>query len=276
MALPIWKAVVLGVVQGLTEWLPVSSDGHLVLAQILLDVHVPVFFDAVLHVATLVVILVFFRRTVAAVLRALARIPADRRAGAGWRAIAWDDPDRRLALLVVIGSMPTAIAGLLLLGAIDDLYQSKLAAGLGFLVTGTVVWFARERPAAPRRAAGWREALLMGAAQGLAILPGVSRSGLTIGSALARGVDREEAARLSFLLAAPAIVGATILQADAASLASAAGDWPAYAIGALVAGFVGYASLALLVLILRHGGFHRFAWYCWALGLAVVAWALTA
>lgn len=274
MALALWKAVVLGAIQGVTEWLPVSSDGHLVVAQILLEAHVPVFFDAVLHFATLLVLLVFFRATIAKILLSIAGIPAARKSGEQWRAILLEEPDRRLATFVVIATIPTAIAGFLFLGAIEALYQSALAAGLGLLVTGTVLWWSRRHEREAQRSPGWRDALVMGAAQGAAILPGVSRSGCTIGAALIRGVQREEAARLSFLMAAPAILGAFILKADAAALAVAAADSTAYAAGAVTAAVVGYAALALLVFIIRRGGFHHFAWYCWALGIAVVAWAL--
>lgn len=274
MALALWKAVVLGAIQGVTEWLPVSSDGHLVVAQILLDAQVPVFFDAVLHLATLLVLIVFFRATIAKIIQSLVAIPTARKAGEGWPSIFLEDPDRRIATFVVIATIPTAIAGFLLLGPIEALYKSAMAAGLGLIFTGAVLWWSRSYEMSAQRPPGWRDALVMGAAQGAAILPGVSRSGCTIGAALIRGVQRDEAARLSFLMAAPAILGAFILKADAMALAAAAADLTAYTAGAVTAAVVGYAALALLVFIIRRGGFHHFAWYCWTVGVAVVGWAL--
>lgn len=268
------EAILLGVVQGVTEWLPVSSSGHLVLAQALLGVEAPIVFDLVLHLGTLLVVVFFYRAVIAQILRAYAHLPRELRSGLSWRRALWDDPHRRLGVLVVSGTIPTAIIGFTFRDTITTLFESVLAVAIALLVTGTFLWatkYARPIPGDLRV----RHALLIGIAQGVAILPGVSRSGSTIGAATLLGVDRELAVKYSFLLSIPAIVGAAVLQANPAAFGTIAGEWPAYAAGTVAAMVVGYASLSFLVFIARRRGLHYFAYYCWAIGGLSLAWALS-
>lgn len=272
--LTILEALVLGVVQGVTEWLPVSSSGHLVLAQQLLGIQVDIFFDLVLHVATLAVILGFYRGRVRSILRASWRTPAALREADGRRAALLGDPDRRLAVLVLVGSVPTAVVGFALEDAAVAWFSSLTAVGVGLAATG--VWLALTRlsplPGAP--GLGIAAALVVGLAQGVAVVPGISRSGATIGAALLAGVARDEAVEFSFLLSVPAILGATVFQADAAALGRASAQLGPVLAGSAVAALVGYVALALLVRIVERGAFHRFALYCLPLGVAVLAVAL--
>lgn len=264
------EAILLGLIQGLTEWLPVSSSGHLVLAQQYLGVEVDVFFDALLHLGTLAVILVFYRDTVREVLLALARAPRAHRESGGWREVWWEDPHRRLAALVVVGTIPTVAIGFTFEDRLVGFFESTTVVGIALLATGAWLFLARYAPEPdPDSPGGW-DALLVGLFQGLAIVPGVSRSGATIGMALQRNVEREHAVRFSFLLSIPAIAGATVLQADPGSLSAARGAWPAYAAGVTVAALVGYGALWLLVRIVERRGFTHFCWYCWALGAVVL------
>lgn len=269
--LSILEAILLGLVQGLTEWLPVSSSGHLVLAHEVAGVDPSVFLDLLLHVGTLAVILVFYRETVVDVLRALASAPRAHREGDTLASVWWEDPDRRLGVLVVAGSVPTALVGFTFEETFVAMFSSTLAVGIALLVTGTWLFLSRFAPEHGLVQPGLAAALLIGLAQGVAIVPGISRSGATIGAALLLGIAREEAVRFSFLLSVPAILGATVLQADAAALTAARASWLAYALGIAVSVAVGYAALWLLVRIVENRGFHRFCWYCWALG-AVVLW----
>lgn len=269
--LSVLEAVLLGVVQGLTEWLPVSSSGHLVLVQEIAGLEATVFFDLLLHVGTLAVVLLFYRDTVLAVLRGLAGAPAALRE-AGWREVWLADPRRRLAVLVALASVPTAAIGFALEDAFVAAFASTLAVGVGLLATGTWLFLARRAPEPDPERPTWLDALLVGLAQGVAIAPGVSRSGATVGAALQRGVERQPAARFSFLLSAPAIAGATLFRLDEANLGPST-PWGAYLAGTLAAAIVGYAALWLVVRAVERGRFTSFCWYCWALGaLAVGVW----
>lgn len=272
--LSVLEAILLGVIQGLTEWLPVSSSGHLVLVQQYLGIEVGLFYDVLLHVATLGVILSFYRDTVLRVLAALARAPREHREGRGWRAIWWQTPPRRLALLVVAGSVPTAAIALSAEPLLRGFFTSTTAVGIALLVTGTWLFLARFAPPVDPDRPRLLDGLLVGVAQGTAFVPGISRSGATIGMALLRGVEREHAVRFSFLLSVPAIVGATAYEAAGASADVAADAWPVYLVGMAVAALVGYAALWLLVRIVERRGFTHFCWYCWVLGGVVLGLAL--
>ena len=268
------EALVLGVVQGLTEWLPVSSSGHLVLTQEFLGLEATVFFDLVLHVGTLAVVLVFYRSSVAAILASLPSLPSAWREH-GPREALWHHPERRLALLVVLGSVPTAIIGFTFEDTFVAWFSSLLVVGIALVATGTWLALSRLAPHAPSPGQlTLVAALLVGTAQGLAIIPGVSRSGATIVAALLLGVERELAVRYSFLLSVPAIAGATLFQADATNLDAALSAWPVYLAGLLAALVVGYAALWLLVQLVKRRAFHHFSWYCWGLGGAVLAYVL--
>lgn len=261
------QAVILGVVQGLTEFLPVSSSGHLVLFQRLFGLReAELIFDVSVHMGTLAAVVVFFRREIAGLLTALGRLAAalTRRETSPGEALA--DPEIRLAALIVAGSVPTAIIGLVFHGMAERIFNSTVLVGCMLLVTGTLLWATGRLKREGREAAAFTfpSALVIGVAQGLAILPGISRSGSTIATGLFLGLDGPTAARYSFLLSIPAIVGAQIL-----SLTDMGGGAPPVGIilaGALSAAVVGYAALALLVFIVDRGRMHLFAPYCWIVG----------
>jgi undecaprenyl-diphosphatase len=258
------QAAFLGVVQGLTEFLPVSSSGHLVLAQNLLGLKEPeLLFDVAVHVGTLLAVLVVFRADIYAMLRGLWARDSEARQG------------RRLLLLVVAGSVPTALIGLIFKDTFEALFASTLAVGLALLVTGLLLTATRFAPRAMRglEQTGWGRAVIIGLAQGLAITPGISRSGATISAGLLLGLERELTARFSFVLSIPAILGALALQIK--DLGPAAGT-PAtpLLVGAVVAAITGYAALKVLIKLVKGGRLHWFAYYCWALGLTALAWSL--
>jgi undecaprenyl-diphosphatase len=266
-------AVALGVVQGLTEFLPVSSSGHLVIASHLLRFAEPsLLFDTLLHVGTLLPVLWLYRADLCAILRGLRRFGAPARA---WR----EDRGFRLLVCVVIGTAPTALIGLTLGGLFTRLFGSPTVVGVTFLVTGGILMasrlspqpLAQEEPEDSHLSLSAARALWVGLAQGVAITPGISRSGTTITAALLLGIERTMAARLSFLLSIPAILGAVLLQLRG-PLSST--GWSVYLAGALAAALSGYLALRWLVGLVRRGSFHRFAFYVWPLGLAVLAYTL--
>jgi len=272
-------AVVLGAIQGLTEFLPVSSSGHLVIAQHLFGLKEPeILFDVGVHLGTLAAVFFYFRRDLAAILAALARYGGRLFDVGAMRTAMQTDADLRMAWLIIVGSVPTAVIGLLMKRVADRLFGSMLLAGCMLLITGVLLFLTRYAPDPEKADAdgplfGSPKALAIGVVQGLAIMPGISRSGSTIAAALFLGLSRDTAARFSFLLSIPAILGAALLTARDVS-GQTAGQLPVLLIGALTSCGVGYLSLKFLVYIVNRGRLHVFAPYVWIVGaLAVVmAW----
>jgi undecaprenyl-diphosphatase len=256
----VFEAIVLGVVQGLTEFLPVSSSGHLVLAnwffgfdegQGSLELAV----DIATNTGTLLAVLIALRHDVATALGGFAAglTSAEARRGEGWR----------LALLVLAGSIPTALLGLALREVFHAL-NSPLPVALALAATGVILWVTpRSGPKATARDLSFRDALVAGVAQGIAVVPGISRSGATIATLLGRGCDGQLAARFSFLLYLVASFGVALLGVTELRIAQI----PLGALAAMtVASFVtGYLALIWLFRLLRRGRFRIFAPYLWAL-----------
>ena len=269
------ESIVLGVVQGLTEFLPVSSSGHLVLGQRLFGMTEPeLLFDVVLHLGTLAAVIIVLHRDLAALIREALYLPHTLR---NWSSIkaAWRErPEFKLGCLVVAGSIPTGLIGVGLKDVFEPLFASPSAVGAALLLTGTVLFITRFLSGGDRNIDrfGTGRSLVIGLVQGLAITPGLSRSGLTICTGLFLGLDRELAARFSFLLFIPAILGALLLQLTS----SGAGTFTAaeLGLGFLAALISGLGALVLLFRVVRRGRLHYFAFYCWLIGLATLALGL--
>jgi undecaprenyl-diphosphatase len=247
------EALLLGLVQGLTEFLPVSSSGHLVIVQALLGVaEAGVVFEVALHLATLGSVLVFYRKRVAGLaLGVLARRPEE----LGY------------AGKLVVATLPAVVLVLLAGDFLEAQFESARVAGGGLLFTGAVLWTTRSTVASARRPApGWTAALLIGCAQALAIVPGVSRSGTTVAAALALGVAPAAAAEFSFLMSVVAIAGASLRAVPELSQASPE-HLAAIALGGGVALVTGVAAIWAFLRLLRTRAFHRFALYVWVVGL---------
>jgi len=270
------EAIVLGTVQGLTEFLPVSSSGHLVLFQNFLGLNEPeLIFDICLHVGTLSAVIIVFYREILDILRALFQIQGRMKMAGGFKRLCETDPSIRMALLIVVGSIPTAVIGLLFREITDQLFGSTTIVGCMLLVTGTLLWLTRHirgggRPVGQTTL---KDALLIGIVQGLAILPGISRSGATISTALFLSVDRKVAGRYSFLLSIPAIAGALVLGLDAPDLQTTI-PMDTIVVGSAVSAAVGWFALVILLRVVDRGQLHRFSPYCWLLGIVtlVIAW----
>ncbi|GBC63330.1 UDP-diphosphatase [Desulfonema ishimotonii] len=270
------QAIVLGIVQGLTEFLPVSSSGHLVLFQQLFGLReAEIFFDISVHMGTLVAVIIFFWRDIGRIIFSLCRFTGQLARKEATVGQARNDSEVRIALLIIAGSVPTAIIGLMFHEIADVLFSSVPLVGGMLILTGFLLWGTRRLN---RQGAGVgdfsvRSALIIGTVQGLAILPGISRSGSTIATGLFLGLDKELAARYSFLLSVPAIVGAQILSLKNLAGHGALPDMPVL-LGTLTAFIVGYGALALLVYIVKKGQMHTFAPYCWLVGAVtlIVGW----
>lgn len=251
--------LLLALIQGISEFLPISSDGHLVLAQHFLEFSgARLATDVALHLGTLGAVLLVFRRELLALARDVLR-----------------GEMRELGLLF-LGSLPAAAVGLGLREYFEALFESGRAAALGLLGTALCLWVgerARRRALARGTAStqlGWRDALLIGSAQAFAILPGVSRSGTTIATALVRGTEANAAARFSFLLSVPAVTGAVLLEVPALVRSGEFGTELGLAVLATFA--IGVFALQFLLAFLGRGAFRWCAWYCLAVGSAALFW----
>ncbi|MBI4259474.1 MAG: undecaprenyl-diphosphate phosphatase [Actinobacteria bacterium] len=256
------RALVLGAVQGLTEFIPISSSGHLVLVPFVLgwgdSVGQDVAFDVAVHLGTLLAVLVYFRADLWSILRGLVRV-------AGGRGGDEDRTAARLAAMLAVGSIPAAVVGITLEGPLSEVFEHPPA--VAGLLVGTAALLLlgdrlhRRKPHGRREVSevGWSDALVIGALQALSILPGISRSGATIVAGIARGLTREAAARFSFLLGLPAIAGAAVvLLPDLHRGIPLA--WVVWA--ALVAAATGLAAIAFLLRYLRTRPLFPFAYYC--------------
>jgi undecaprenyl-diphosphatase len=249
------ESIFLGLVQGLTEFLPVSSSGHLVLFQHLFGIRENVLlFDIAVHIGTLIPVLIIFRSEVMKIIRF---------------------PVSRLTLLLIAGTIPTGLIGVLFKKQIEELFTSGSAIGFGFLATGFVLWAAEslKRRKKELHSTSWLDAVFVGIMQGIAIMPAVSRSGLTIAGSLFRGFDREWAARFSFLLSVPAILGAAVLHTK--DLLHDGGfclqiNPLIIAAGVVVASVSGYVSIKIMLKVLTSGSMRMFSIYLWVLGTLIV------
>jgi len=241
------QAIILAIVQGLTEFLPVSSSGHLVIFQKLFNLaEPPVLFDVLVHVGTLGAILVYFRK-------ALIKV------------------SRKTIWLIIIGTIPAAIVGLFLQSYISQIFNSLKLVGVSLLVTAGLLLLSQRFKSLNRRfnSVKWQDAIFVGCFQALAIIPGISRSGSTIVSGLWRKFDRKTVFQFSFYLAIPAILGALVLQTPDL-VYSPCGYLGQGILGMLIAGLVGYGALKLLEKTLLSAKFWLFGIYCLVLGIVIL------
>jgi undecaprenyl-diphosphatase len=256
-----WQGAVLGLVQGLAEFLPVSSKGHLVLAKAVLGVSTPgVLVEVLLHVATLVAVLIVYRRELAGLI-----VGVVRREG----------PALRLAGLLILSAVPAGIVGVLFHHKIEESFHSLWITGIDFAVTGLILWSTRwVNPHDTPLELTTARTVAMGLAQALAILPGISRSGSTITAGLWGGLEPVRAAEFSFLMAVPVIAGAAMLETPHLREAAAAVGTGPLIVSFLTALVSGILAIRLLLALLRRRTFYQFAPYCWAVAAFTLLWAV--
>ncbi len=261
------QALILGVIQGLTEFLPVSSSGHLVIFQNLFGLKEPdLFFDVALHFGTLLAILIVLRQEVSSLLKGTSCFLVYLIRG---KKYTLDDQDKamaRFAGLILIGLIPTAVLGFFLRDVFRLLFNSLLAVGIMLIITGTFLWLTKMTGEGNKDKVNMSilDAIIIGFVQGLSIAPGISRSGATIAFGLFRKLKKMVAIRFSFLLSIPAILGAIILEWENPMLHE--GELLNMISGTLTAALVGYICLRILIRMVQKGHFHFFSPYCWALG----------
>lgn len=250
----IFQAVVSGIIQGITEFFPVSSSGHLVLLHNLFGLKQKMLaFDVFLHFGTILSVVAFFRRDITEMFKR----------------------DTALLKFIIIASIPTFIIGMIFKDAAENFFSMPLVVGSSLIITGLFLLFASisaiywkivRRP----RPLGAKNSIAIGIAQGISVLPGISRSGATIGTALIAGVDEVEALKFSFLLSIPAVLGANILKVRQIYGSLISGDTIAFLTGAIVAAVTGFLVIRVLFGILRRNLFFLFGIYCMLAGAAVV------
>jgi undecaprenyl-diphosphatase len=252
------NTMILGLIQGLAEWLPISSTAHLKIAEHFLDLTVTPLFNIVLHVGTLVVVVFFFRREVENILAALVHL--DFRSENGM-----------LIPLIIVATIPTALIGLVYVEFFEEYLQTIPIIAITFLIGATIVYTSKlgkenvENPS-------YITALTMGFAQGFAVFPGLSRSGATISAALLLGLKREKAFKFSFLLSIPAIIGDLAVETykQHGQLSTSGIGTVEMLLGVAVTVAVGYIALRILSRMIVGKKFHYFAFYTWALGIALL------
>lgn len=287
------EALLLGVIQGLTEFLPISSSGHLVIFQQLFGLKTAsqllLGFDLALHFGTLLAVIVVFYRDIGemiagclrflgrrvvrgSVIRAAPTSHENTSEGTGPAQLKADE-GAYLAFLVIIGTVPAAVIGIAFADFFRSLFDSALKAGSMLLITGAILWGTRYVKQSHRQLKdlGLKDALIVGLAQAFAILPGISRSGTTIATALFSRWDRSLAARYSFLLAVPAILGGIVFEIEGLH------HWSIQAIGPLIVGILaaaisGFIAIHWLLRVVQRGNLSYFSYYCWAVGIATLIW----
>lgn len=258
----IWEAIVLGAIQGATEFLPVSSSGHLVVGQALLGIEIPgIGFEIAVHLATLLSVVVAYRAELGELV--VGAVKGDKEAWRYW-------------LLVALATLPVVVVGLLYKDTIETLFDAPVVAGFCFLFTALVLFTTRWALARdPESEPGLASSLAMGFAQIVALLPGVSRSGMTVTAALWSGLDPKKAAQFSFLMLLPAVSGASILSIpDLAEGGMGIGAGPLVA-GFLSAAIVGVLAIRIFIVMLKNRSFPLFAAYLGVLGVAFLLWLRT-
>ena len=260
------ETIFLGIVQGLAEFLPISSSGHLVIFENLLGFKEPeLLLDISLHLGTLLAVCIYFRSDIKKMVEEIWEIAAPK-TDQRFRL----KPHASLALMVVVGSIPTAFIGIVFKTPLERVFGSITTVGMMLIITGFIVGSTKLIPKTREKLTqvGPLIALAIGTAQGLAIMPGISRSGSTIVCALLLGLNRELAGRFSFLLSIPAILGAVVLHFDMEAM-TRVGVVP-LALGFASSALVGFAALTLLMGIVKKGHFYYFAPYCWAVGIFTI------
>ncbi|MGN0176980.1 MAG: undecaprenyl-diphosphate phosphatase [Methanobrevibacter sp.] len=272
----ILQAIIIGIVQGLTEFLPVSSSAHLVFAHNLLNVESSLAFDVLLHVGTLIAVLWFFRGDIIKMIRSWLLSIGDILQGR-FKEGFYNDPYKRLAWYVILATIPVGIVGILFNDAVESFFEGALYVPAFFLfVTGTILYLSQRMNSGKINMNNISkfESLIMGLGQACAILPGLSRSGTTIAAGLVMGLDKEFAAKFSFILSIPAICGAFVFKLGDLGASMSINFLPMF-IGFIASIIAGYLAIKWMLDLIKNRSLDIFAYYCWLIGIIVFMGSIT-
>ena len=271
------EAIILGLVQGLGEFLPISSSGHLALLQNFFGIEGEqiLFFAVMLHLGTLVSVFFVYWKDICELVVELFATIKDLCTGKGLHL--QEKPVRKLGVMIIVATIPTAIIGLVFNDLFESFYGSFVAIGIGFLFTGVIMFLAERMGSSKKeiKEMGFGTAILVGIMQGIAICPGVSRSGSTLVGGLASGLKREFAVRFAFLISIPSILGSVVLEVpDAVAQGIDPALFGPIAAGMVVAAISGYAAIKGMIKLVSNGKLSYFSYYVWALGAFTVIYGL--
>lgn len=284
----ILESILLGIVQGITEFLPVSSSGHLAIFQNIfhVDTEGSMLFDIMLHLGTLVAVFIVYHRDIWKMIVEALRMIGDmfsnlrifilnkiHKTSLRYKRIIHNSY-RKFVVLILVSTVPTGILGVLGKDLVAQASETLLIPGICLLITGVLLLIAdltKEGRKLPK-SVSYRDGIIIGTAQGLATLPGISRSGTTIATCILCGLDRKFAVKYSFILSIPAILGAAVLEiGDVIAEPIDMGQLGIYAVGMVFAGLVGYVCIKTMLIVVRSKKFKYFSWYCFAVGLIAIA-----
>ena len=274
-----FEAIILGLVQGLAEFLPISSSGHLALLQQAFGIHEDkvLLFAVLLHVGTLISVFIVYWKDIWELIVELCLTIRDLCTGKGLRLA--ERPIRKLGVMIIVATIPTAIIGLVFSDFFDSLYNSVIPIGVGLIITGFLLIFAEKKGEGNRgiQQMNFRMAIFIGLVQGVAICPGISRSGSTLFGSLICNLDRKFAVKFVFLISIPSILGSAVLEAPAALEAGVtAAEVGPVLVGMLVAAVSGLVAIKTMIKIVSDKKLSYFSYYVWVLGLFVVLYGIFA
>jgi len=269
-----WQALVMGIIQGLAEFLPISSSGHLVLFRHILGINADVssLFEVLLHVGTLGAVFVVFWEDVRSLIFEAFLLIGDAFMWLIKRKKIEMYPARKMVLLILVSSIPTAIIGLIIEVLLEDFFLSSLVAvGVALIVTAAILYAISKMPVGKKKLGKMKydDALFIGIVQGISVIPGISRSGSTVAAGIFSGLDKEFAFKYSFLVSIPAILGAAVLKLFSITAADSL-YMIAYLAGAAVAFAVGYFSITFLRYLVRKDKYYYFSYYCILAGFLAI------
>ncbi len=260
-------AVLLGIIQGLTEFLPISSSGHLVLGQELLHIahRSNIAFEVFVHFGTFLSVVFMFWKDIKLIFFSICELCKNPKQS---KLLYQTNEHFKIAIFIAISSIPAAIVGLMFEKEISIFFNDPKFVSVMLLITGLILFLTKFSNPKEGSSVSFASAIIIGIAQAIAILPGISRSGITISSAIYLGVSRENAAKFSFLMALPVILGATILEANEVLQSSISNqELLVYFVGTVVAAITGYASIRIVLGLLKKKRFSWFSYYCFIVGI---------